>query len=249
MKRFDGTLEELQALVATTGQDGTWHQPGANHHQFRAAGGAVLNWWNTKKKTVSFQGPDPAKGALEAALDSASGGAPADVAATPVAPAATVAQPERIFVVHGHDQTAREQLELILHRLNLDPFVLQNTAGMGMTIIEALERQIGRTPEAEFGIVLMTPDDMGYAKREGETAIKPRSRQNVVMEMGMLLASLTRKRVAILVKGHLEQPSDAQGIIYFHFNEHVKEVVPKLVERLRQAGFEITPEQISKAQA
>lgn len=182
-------------------------------------------------------------------MDSALEGAPANAAAQPVAPTATAVQRASIFVVHGHDETAREQLELILHRLGLDPFVLQNTAGMGMTIIEALEQQIGHSPEAEFGIVLMTPDDVGYAKKAGPEAAQPRSRQNVVMEMGMLLASLTRKRVAILVKGHLEQPSDAQGIIYFHFNEHVKEVVPKLVERLRQARFTITPEQISKAQA
>jgi predicted nucleotide-binding protein len=155
----------------------------------------------------------------------------------------------RIFLVHGHDDVAREQLERILLILGLEPFVLQNTDGGGMTIIEALERQIGKEPEAKFGIVLMTPDDMGYAARDGADRLQPRARQNVVMEMGMLLASLTRPKVVILVKGHLEQPSDAQGIIYLHFNNHVKEVVPRLTERLRTAGFDIPPDKISKAQS
>jgi predicted nucleotide-binding protein len=152
-----------------------------------------------------------------------------------------------LFVVHGHDETAREQLERILLLLGLEPFVLQNTAGGGLTIIEALERQIGKEPEAKFGIVLMTPDDMGYAFREGDTRIQPRARQNVVMEMGMLLSSLTRNKVVILVKGHIEQPSDAHGIIYLHFNNHVKEVVPRLTERLRSAGFDIDADKITRA--
>ncbi|EBW2249971.1 DNA-binding protein, partial [Salmonella enterica subsp. enterica serovar Enteritidis] len=108
-------------------------------------------------------------------------------------------------------------------------------------------RQIGKEPEAKFGIVLMTPDDMGFANRDGSDKSQPRARQNVVMEMGMLLSSLTREKVVILVKGHLEQPSDAHGINYLHFNNHVKEVVPRLTERLRSAGFDISPERITKA--
>jgi predicted nucleotide-binding protein len=69
----------------------------------------------------------------------------------------------------------------------------------------------------------------------------------VILEMGMLLSSLTRANVAILVKGYVELPSDAAGIIYLHFNDHVKEVVPKLAERLQLSGIALTPEQISRA--
>ena len=36
----------------------------------------------------------------------------------------------------------------------------------------------------DFGIVLMTPDDKGYADRDGSQATQPRARQNVVLEMG-----------------------------------------------------------------
>ena len=248
MNRFDGSIDDLKSIVEQTGVRGAWTMHDNNHHKFTAATGAVMNWWDTKKKTISFQGPDGPKQALEAAVDAACEG---NELAVKVPARARAAEPDpngtRIFVVHGHDDASREQLERILLLLGLEPFVLQNTAGGGMTIIEALERQIGKEPEAKFGIVLMTPDDMGYAGRDGAEKVQPRARQNVVMEMGMLLASLTRDKVVILVKGHLEQPSDAQGIIYLHFNSHVKEVVPRLTERLRAAGFDIDADRITKA--
>ena len=117
--------------------------------------------------------------------------------------------------MHGHDATSREQLELVLHKLGLQPFVLQNTDGGGLTIIESLEKMIGKNAASSFGIVLMTPDDVGYSKKDGDAESKPRARQNVIMEMGMLLSSLTRSRVAILQKGFVEHPSDTSDIIYF----------------------------------
>ena len=154
----------------------------------------------------------------------------------------------KVFVVHGHDTMAREQLELVLHRLQLDPFVLANTGGGGLTIIEALEREIGPRPEcAKFGIVLLTPDDVGYAKADGSDKAEPRARQNVVLEMGMLISALGRPNVAILKKGHIEIPSDASGIVYISFNDHIRETVPRLVDRLRVAGFVIDAECITRA--
>jgi predicted nucleotide-binding protein len=67
--------------------------------------------------------------------------------------------------------------------------------------------------------------------------------------MGMLLASLTRDRVAILQKGYVERPSDVDGIIYIPFNDHVREAVPKLVGRLNAAGIKLDPSAIAKASA
>ena len=55
-----------------------------------------------------------------------------------------------------------EQLELVLRRLGLDPYILQNNDGGSKTLIEALEQQIYKA--ATFGIVLLTPDDFGYPK-------------------------------------------------------------------------------------
>lgn len=136
----------------------------------------------------------------------------------------------------------------MLHKLGLEPFVLANSGGGGLTLIEALEREVVQPrTRARFGIVLMTPDDIGYSKRDGDKTAQPRARQNVVMEMGMVLAALGREYTVILKKGHLEIPSDAHGIIYIGFNDHVKETVPKLVHRLQNAGFALPPDAIAKA--
>lgn len=185
-----------------------------------------------------FDGPLAAKQQLSAAVEAILG--------TEVAKADG---DRTIFVVHGHDGVAREQLELVLHRLGLKPFVLQNTDGGGLTIIERLEQMIGRNAASSFGIVLLTPDDMGYAKIDGEAQVKPRARQNVILEMGMLLASLTRERVAILQTGFMEHPSDVAGIVYIPFNSHVKEAVPKLVGRFQAVGINLDPAKIAEASA
>lgn len=125
---------------------------------------------------------------------------------------------------------------------------MQNTGGTGLTIIEDLEREIGQGQTAtRFGIVLLTPDDVGYSKRDGQEAALPGARQNVVLEMGMLLSSLGRSNVVILQKQHLEQPSDAAGILYLNFNDHVRETVPRLIQRLKQAGFTFNEAQIANA--
>ena len=63
----------------------------------------------------------------------------------------------------------------------------------------------------------------------------------------MLLASLTRKRCAILQKGFVELPSNMGGVITIPFNSHVREAVPKLVQRLQDAGTKLDPSAIGIA--
>ena len=79
---------------------------------------------------------------------------------------------------------------------SLEPVILDELPSKGQTIIEKLE---GYTEDIGFGVVLATPDDLGYRKdHENEKAY--RARQNVVLELGMLLVKLGRPRVAILVE-------------------------------------------------
>jgi predicted nucleotide-binding protein len=238
MSAFTGTIDDLKAGVAATGIEGVWEEKPNQCWRYKAKGGAGLNWSATKG-TLWFDGPDVPKNQMIAAVDAILGSGTAIKAD----------ENRTIFVVHGHDSDAREQLELVLHRLGLKPFVLQNTDGGGLTIIEQLEHMIGKTAASSFGIVLLTPDDVGYSKSDGEAQAKPRARQNVILEMGMLLASLTRERVAILQKGYMEHPSDVSGIIYIPFNNHVREAVPKLVGRLQAVGINLDPAKIAEASA
>lgn len=234
MEKFHGELGALKAAVAATGKTGDWEEK-AGQHMFRAKTGETLSWWPSKG-TLLCQGSKPA--VFRAELDQSLGN-PAPVAA----PSTT----GNIFVVHGHDRDARDQLELVLRRLGLEPFILQNSDGGGKTIVEALEQSIYR--DAAFGIILLTPDDYGYSKAETDADRKPRARQNVILEMGMVMAALSRERMAILQKGVLERPSDTDGILRIEFNDHVREIVPKLVQRLQASGFRIDADMIAAASA
>lgn len=203
--------------------------------------------WNERTGTITFEGNAYAvkklKESLIPYLEEASTNPLQKTASNiPQAPS------KKIFIVHGHDHVALEQLELILRRLDLEPFILKNTGGNGLTLIEALEKEICETTRStKFGIVLLTPDDMGYVKTASAETAHPRARQNVIFEMGMLISALTRKNVAILIKQHVEIPSDTQGIIYIPFNEHVKETVPDLSGRLINAGFSLDAKKVAYA--
>lgn len=148
-----------------------------------------------------------------------------------------VSQNEKVFVVYGHDSVARTQLEAMLRRWDLKPLIFDQLESSGNTVIEKLEEYI---PQASFGIVLATPDDIGYPK-EKEEAKKYRVRQNVVLEMGMLLAHLGRSKVAILLKNteQMEKPSDIQGLIYIPFTENVEETKVNLAKEMNQNGYHI----------
>lgn len=147
----------------------------------------------------------------------------------------------KIFVVYGHDEIARTQLEALLRRWDLEPIILDQQASAGQTIIEKLEEYIA---DVGYAIVLATPDDEGKAKSESIT--KSRVRQNVVLELGMFLAKLGRERVAILLKEatDFERPSDIQGLIYIPFQNKVDEVSLNLIRELSRQGYTIDPSRI-----
>jgi predicted nucleotide-binding protein len=245
--KYDGPIEDLQTVITGMGRNVTSCADKGNMHQIKTKEGETLNLF--PNGTLQVQGSPAIKQRFETDFDQYNGTPQAT--AVPVAadgaPNVVAVLPKQVFIVHGHDDSAREQLELVLHKLGLDPYVLANTGGHGLTIIEALEAKIGKNSSTAFGIVLMTPDDMGYALANGQDSVQPRARQNVVLEMGMLISSIGRKNMAILVKGHLEKPSDADGVLYIAFNNHIKETVPRLANRLKESGFILSPDKITHA--
>ena len=101
-------------------------------------------------------------------------------------------------------------------------------------------RKTRRTGGVNFGIVLATPDDIGYVKGREEEK-KFRARQNVVLELGMLLARIGRSKVAILLSQaeEMERPSDIEGLIYIPFKENVEEAKVSLAKEMRNNGYTI----------
>src|SRR6185503_1251434 len=121
-----------------------------------------------------------------------------------------VPNPKRVFVVHGHDNEAKESAARFLERLELQPIVLHEQASSGRTVIEKFESY---SDDIAFAVVLLTPDDVGAASVSRED-LRPRARQNVIMELGYFLGRLGRTRVCALYKGGVELPSDYQGVLY-----------------------------------
>lgn len=230
------TPEELRALLIQ-------HQAKVEENvvqhgtQFRCSTGEIFTVYNTGK--VSIQGVSTP---LSTAIQewASSGAAPTAIPAQAEAEAPTagagVGPDRRVFIVYGHDVPARETLELLLHRMDLEPIVLQNLPAAGDTIIEKLERYLGEHGNVGFACVLLTPDDEGYRSGVAEEK-RYRARQNAILELGMVLARLGRQRVAILLKESVEQPSDIAGLIYRPFKERVDEVTFDLVKDLQAAGY------------
>ena len=195
--------------------------------QLRLTSGQIVSVYD--KGTFLVQGKD-----TEAVRSSLGGDEPAPAAGLA---AVSEAPSRKVFVVYGHDKTARTELEAMLRRWGLEPLIMDQLPSEGQTVIEKLERL---RKEANFAVVLATPDDEGNkAGREDEKAY--RARQNVVLELGMMLAVLGRSRVAILLKNqvNMERPSDIQGLIYIPFKEDVKEAALSLAKEINAQGIMI----------
>jgi predicted nucleotide-binding protein len=121
-----------------------------------------------------------------------------------------------VFILHGHDDAAKQEVARFLEHLGLEPVILHEQTNRGsITIIEKLERH----SNVPFAVVLLTPDDVG-APASARDNLKYRARQNVILELGYFLAKLGRERVYPLYKEGVEIPSDFSGIIYTPLDSH-----------------------------
>lgn len=192
--------------------------------QLRASTGQSVNVFD--KGTVHVQGKDP--GRIQRMFEDTSD-------ASGLADGSTKSR--NVFVVYGHDESAKTQLEAMLRRWDLNPLFLDQLPSEGQTIIEKLEKH---QSTAAFAVVLATPDDEGHrADHSDERAY--RARQNVVLELGMILALLGRQNVAILLKAQdkMERPSDIQGLIYIPFKDDITEAALPLAKEMNAQGLTI----------
>lgn len=118
-------------------------------------------------------------------------------------------QNNKIFIVHGHDEQAKETTARFIEKLGLEAVILHEQANEGKTVIEKLEKHT----EVGYSIILLTADDIG-ASISDQSNLRPRARQNVLLELGYMAAKLGRDRVCALKKGDLELPSDFLGVLY-----------------------------------
>lgn len=113
----------------------------------------------------------------------------------------------KVFIVHGHDDGARETVARFLERIGLEAIILHEQANQGRTVIE----KVVAHSDVGFAVVLLTPDDEGCVK--GGTP-EPRARQNVLLELGYFIGRLGRDKVCALKRGAVEIPSDFAGVVW-----------------------------------
>jgi predicted nucleotide-binding protein len=168
-------------------------------------------------------------------------GAMAALSGSSAASVATAPRPtHKVFVVHGRDNEAKEKVARFLERLKLEPIILHEQPNEGRTVIEKFEVYA----DVGFAVVLLTPDDIGALASE-QTQLKPRARQNVVLELGYFLGKLKRNRVCALYKEGVEIPSDYQGVLYVELDSAGGWTI-KLAQELAVAGIPINLEALLK---
>jgi predicted nucleotide-binding protein len=145
----------------------------------------------------------------------------------------------KVFIVHGHDDGARETVARFLERIGLEAIILHEQANQGRTVIE----KVVAHSDVGFAVVLLTPDDEGCVR--GGTP-EPRARQNVLLELGYFIGRLGRDKVCALKRGTLEIPSDFAGVVWetMDSNGGWKQA---LARELQAAGHDIDWNKVMRA--
>jgi predicted nucleotide-binding protein len=133
-------------------------------------------------------------------------------------PVAEEAASSKIFIVHGRDKKMKNAVMRVLRKVDLEPITLEARRSGGKTISEKLEHY---SKEVSYAVVLLSPDDKGYFKKDGSKKARPRARQNVILELGFFWGRIGRDHVVVLypVKDiKFERPSDYDGVVYIPYD-------------------------------
>jgi predicted nucleotide-binding protein len=147
--------------------------------------------------------------------------------------------PLKVFIVHGHDHALKNDLEVFLKEIGLEPIVLHRQPDEGLTAIEKFEHHA----DVGFAFILLTPDDVSFGIEqmklpEDKRTLEYRARQNVIFEFGYFVGRMGRPRVCCIYREGVSLPSDLAGILYKKVTTSVEEIGLSLIKELQQAGLE-----------
>ncbi|RMA67714.1 TIR domain-containing protein [Ulvibacter antarcticus] len=148
----------------------------------------------------------------------------------------------KVFVVHGHDTGLKNDIDIFLRDIGLEPVILHRQADEGLTIIEKFEKH----SDVSYAFILLTPDDVGmtvfeYEKhdKDKDKEFELRARQNVIFEFGYFAAKLGRRNVCCIYKDGVTLPNDIAGLLYKKVTESVDSIGYEIIKELRAIGFKI----------
>lgn len=139
-----------------------------------------------------------------------------------------------MFIVHGHDFVAKEELKTLLLNLGVEPVVLGEQDQAGRTIFD---NYLYFAKQCRAACVLLTPDDQVLDSLSQASSRRPRP--NVILELGWSMRHYGWQNVILLHKDvdDLELPSDIDGHLYVSFKESVFEARAQIRQRLIGQGM------------
>jgi predicted nucleotide-binding protein len=162
---------------------------------------------------------------------------PSGAAEREPAPAPAQAPAREVLVAHGRDERWKQAVEHLLeqageHEIRI---VKQRPSERGR-LAELLDAE---AHDGRYAVVLLTADDVGGPRLESEEEpyFTTRAHQQVVFEMGYLVAALSPGRVCVLYEDGVDLPCDLEGISHVRL-DLAGTWQPKLLLHLRRAGFD-----------
>lgn len=140
---------------------------------------------------------------------------------------------KKVFIIHGHNEAKRRELEKLIEGFGLVPVVLGDKSNQGMTIIEKFEYYAS---ECGFAFALFTPDDI-IQTDDGNQYFQ--ARPNVIFELGWFYSHLGRARTCIISQESDKNNifSDLQGVMRILFNQNVEECYLQIKRELESANM------------
>ena len=139
-----------------------------------------------------------------------------------------------VFIVHGHNDALKVSVARLLEKLELKPIILHEQPNLGRTVIEKFLDH----SDVGYAVILLTADDRGGTTNETFKEQRPRSRQNVILELGYFIGRLGRKNVVAIYQQDVEIPSDYSGVLFIpHDESGVWQL--QLAKEIKAAGIKI----------
>ena len=145
---------------------------------------------------------------------------------------------KNVFIVYGRDDNLLNEVKVLLLQLGLKPITICNESDKGRSILTKVKECVDKS---SYSIVLFTPDDKGSLATETEKT-NFRARENVLIELGYVIAKLGGENVSVLKKGETNIPSDLQGLSLVMREESKWEY--HLVKNMKEVFKDISSDQI-----
>jgi predicted nucleotide-binding protein len=160
--------------------------------------------------------------------------------------APATARTREVYLAHGRDEKWKQAVEHLLEQAGEHEIKIVNRrANERARLIEELRED---APGSHYAVVLLTADDVGGARLESDTEpyFSTRAHQEVVFEMGFLVAALSPGRVCVLYEDGVELPCDLDGVLHVRL-DLAGTWQPKLLLHLRRAGFDYDMNKLAAA--